>query len=241
MMHNDSLSVRAGKNLKRIIKERGLTQERFAELMYVDPTTLRRWLAHGIDKMSTIEEIIKMKEYINKTDIDLDKLKMQNEYWWNQIVLGEFYFYNLEKISWLPQDYSSVVICYASCIEDMICNIIIKSLVERSYGEFIKYIKTKYNGKISMKEYIKHKFTLGDFTSFYSDNDKRIIDTLNILNLCNITKEEFKSMVKNINEFRNDYRNVAGHKGILDKESVFKCRVIVIRAVSIIGMLQRCI
>ena len=60
MMQKDSLSVRAGKNLKRIIKERGLTQEQFAEQIHVDPTTLRRWLAHGIDKMSTIEEIIKI-------------------------------------------------------------------------------------------------------------------------------------------------------------------------------------
>lgn len=60
MMQNDSLPVRAGKNLKRIIKEHGLTQEQFAEQIYVDPTTVRRWLSHGIDKMSTIEEIIKL-------------------------------------------------------------------------------------------------------------------------------------------------------------------------------------
>lgn len=59
MMQNDSLSARAGKNLKRIIKEHGLTQEQFAEQIYVDPTTVRRWLKHGIDKMSTIEEIMK--------------------------------------------------------------------------------------------------------------------------------------------------------------------------------------
>ena len=60
MMQKESLSSKAGKNLKRIIKERGLTQEQFAKQMYVDPTTLRRWLAHGIDKMSTIEEIMKI-------------------------------------------------------------------------------------------------------------------------------------------------------------------------------------
>lgn len=60
MMQNDSLSVRAGKNLKRIIKDHGLTQEQFAEKIHVDPTTLRRWLAHGIDKMSTIEEILRI-------------------------------------------------------------------------------------------------------------------------------------------------------------------------------------
>lgn len=59
MMQNDSLSVRAGKNLKRIIKEHGLTQEKFAELKHVDPTTVRRWLANGIDKLSILEEIAK--------------------------------------------------------------------------------------------------------------------------------------------------------------------------------------
>ncbi len=56
----DSMSARAGKNLKRIIKEKGFTQEQFAEQMYVDPTTVRRWLAHGIkdiDTISTIAEI----------------------------------------------------------------------------------------------------------------------------------------------------------------------------------------
>ncbi len=54
------MSARAGKNLKRIIKEKGFTQEQFAEQMYVDPTTVRRWLAHGIkdiDTISTIAEI----------------------------------------------------------------------------------------------------------------------------------------------------------------------------------------
>ena len=56
----DSMSAHAGKNLKRIIKEKGFTQEQFAEQMYVDPTTVRRWLAHGIkdiDTISTIAEI----------------------------------------------------------------------------------------------------------------------------------------------------------------------------------------
>lgn len=57
MMQNDSLSARAGKNLKRIIKEHGLTQDKFAELKCVDPTTVRRWIANGIDKLSIIEEI----------------------------------------------------------------------------------------------------------------------------------------------------------------------------------------
>lgn len=53
-MMQDSMSARAGKNLKRIIKEKGFTQEKFAEQMYVDPTTVRRWLAHGIKDIDTI-------------------------------------------------------------------------------------------------------------------------------------------------------------------------------------------
>ena len=57
MMQNDSLSTKAGKNLKRIIKDHGFTQEQFAEQMYVDPTTVRRWLAHGIKDVDTIIKI----------------------------------------------------------------------------------------------------------------------------------------------------------------------------------------
>ena len=56
----DSMSARAGKNLKRIIKEKGFTQEQFAEQMYVDPTTVRRWLAHGIKDIDTISTIAKI-------------------------------------------------------------------------------------------------------------------------------------------------------------------------------------
>ena len=68
MMQTDSLSVRAGKNLKRIIKEHGLTQEEFAGQMFVDPTTVRRWLSSGIDKLSILEEIAKFFD-ISVTDI----------------------------------------------------------------------------------------------------------------------------------------------------------------------------
>lgn len=57
MMQNDSLSVVAGKNLKRIIKERGLTQEAFADDFGTDCANLRKWLKHGINKISTIEQI----------------------------------------------------------------------------------------------------------------------------------------------------------------------------------------
>ena len=57
MMQNDSLSILVGKNVKRIIKEKGFTQEKFAEKMCVDPTTVRRWLAHGIKDIDTIRSI----------------------------------------------------------------------------------------------------------------------------------------------------------------------------------------
>ena len=57
MMQDDSLSVRAGKNLKRIIKEQGYTQEAFADEFGTDRANLRKWLSHGINKLSTIEQI----------------------------------------------------------------------------------------------------------------------------------------------------------------------------------------
>ena len=67
-MMQDSMSARAGKNLKRIIKEKGFTQEQFAEQMYVDPTTVRRWLAHGIKDIDTIYTIARFFD-INVMDI----------------------------------------------------------------------------------------------------------------------------------------------------------------------------
>ena len=50
---------RAGKNLKNLIKKSEYkTQERFAiEGIGVDPVTVRRWIAHGIKDINTIQEI----------------------------------------------------------------------------------------------------------------------------------------------------------------------------------------
>ncbi len=50
---------RVGKNLKNLIKEsKYKTQERFAiEAMFVDPVTVRRWIAHGVKDVNTIQEI----------------------------------------------------------------------------------------------------------------------------------------------------------------------------------------
>ncbi|MCQ2776409.1 MAG: helix-turn-helix domain-containing protein [Bacilli bacterium] len=59
MMQTDSLSVKAGKNLKRIIKENGYTQEAFADEFGTDRANLRKWLSNGINKISTIEDIAK--------------------------------------------------------------------------------------------------------------------------------------------------------------------------------------
>ncbi len=59
-MGQDSLQLRVGTNLKRLIKSKGLTQEKFAELIPVDPTTVRKWLKNGIDKVSTLECISKI-------------------------------------------------------------------------------------------------------------------------------------------------------------------------------------
>ena len=44
-----------GENLKRLIKESEYrTQERFAEVVFTDVTTVRRWLKNGIDEISTV-------------------------------------------------------------------------------------------------------------------------------------------------------------------------------------------
>lgn len=52
------LSQRVGKNLKNLIKvSKYRTQDNFASIMNVDPTTVRRWLSNGVKDVNTIEEI----------------------------------------------------------------------------------------------------------------------------------------------------------------------------------------
>ena len=54
-----SLSKRVGRNLKNLINNsKYKTQEKFAEVMYVDPSTVRRWIANGIRDLNLIEQII---------------------------------------------------------------------------------------------------------------------------------------------------------------------------------------
>lgn len=56
-MKNDSLAILAGKNFKRLLKEKGITQERAAILLERDERTIRRWISTGIDRLSILEEI----------------------------------------------------------------------------------------------------------------------------------------------------------------------------------------
>ena len=49
---------RVGRNLKNLIKQSVFqTQENFAYEMHVDPTTVRKWLSKGINKLDLIYEI----------------------------------------------------------------------------------------------------------------------------------------------------------------------------------------
>ncbi len=52
-----SPAEKAGKNLKNLIKEAGLTQEAFAFEFRADASTVRRWIAHGIKDINLILEI----------------------------------------------------------------------------------------------------------------------------------------------------------------------------------------
>ncbi len=56
MEKKQALDLVAGANLKRLIKEFG-TQEDFADKFHVDVRTVRRWINHGINSLSTIEQI----------------------------------------------------------------------------------------------------------------------------------------------------------------------------------------
>lgn len=60
-MKDDSktISEMVGRNLKVLIKNsKYKTQDRFAnEGIHVNPVTVRRWIAHGVRDINTIEEI----------------------------------------------------------------------------------------------------------------------------------------------------------------------------------------
>ena len=64
MTQKITLSKRIGSNLKNQIKaSKYKTQDRFAtEAMYVDPSTVRRWIANGIKDVNTLEEIARALE-----------------------------------------------------------------------------------------------------------------------------------------------------------------------------------
>lgn len=59
MTQNLSKSQKVGKNLKNLIKNsKYKTQDRFAyEGIYVDPSTVRRWIKYGIKDVDIIERI----------------------------------------------------------------------------------------------------------------------------------------------------------------------------------------
>ncbi len=55
-MSSDLAKV-ASLNLRSILENRKMTQEELANILSVDPITVRRYLKNGIDKLSTLELI----------------------------------------------------------------------------------------------------------------------------------------------------------------------------------------
>ncbi len=51
------LAKKASENLRNILIQKGMTQEELANIIEVDPRTVRRYLKNGIDKLSTLEII----------------------------------------------------------------------------------------------------------------------------------------------------------------------------------------
>ncbi len=53
----NELAKIASDNLREILADRKMTQEELANILSVDPRTVRRYLKNGIDKLSTLELI----------------------------------------------------------------------------------------------------------------------------------------------------------------------------------------
>lgn len=60
-MEQNNLALKVSQNLKVLIKKSVYrTQDNFAEALHVDPTTLRKWLAHGIPNLEKLDQIAKL-------------------------------------------------------------------------------------------------------------------------------------------------------------------------------------
>lgn len=65
MTQKTDLALRAGQNLKRLLEEKGWSQEYAEEkisLTYNNGRSIRRWIANGINKIDTIEYIASIFE-----------------------------------------------------------------------------------------------------------------------------------------------------------------------------------
>lgn len=65
MTQKTYLALRAGQNLKRLLEERGWSQEYAEEKIsstYNNGRSIRRWIANGINKIDTIEYIASIFE-----------------------------------------------------------------------------------------------------------------------------------------------------------------------------------
>ncbi len=65
MTQKTYLALRAGQNLKRLLEEKGWSQEYAEEKIsstYNNGRSIRRWIANGINKIDTIEYIASIFE-----------------------------------------------------------------------------------------------------------------------------------------------------------------------------------
>ena len=65
MTQKTNLALRAGQNLKRLLEEKGWSQEYAEEKIsssYNNGRSIRRWIANGINKIDTIEYIASIFE-----------------------------------------------------------------------------------------------------------------------------------------------------------------------------------
>lgn len=65
MTHNNDLALKAGQNLKRLLEEKGWSQEYAEEKIsatYNNGRTIRRWIQNGINKLDTIQYIASIFE-----------------------------------------------------------------------------------------------------------------------------------------------------------------------------------
>lgn len=172
-----------------------------------------------------------------ESDIDLKKLKRDNEMWYHLLMQGEYLYKETLKNVYLQNDYSHCLIEYCKCVEDMVFERIWKpgkKIIEQCQKKGKKDIKTD-----------DRTFTIGTLTYALFDRDHQRDDELCKMLYEKIRRnprsslESFFALLNLIEEFRESSRNATAHRTPVGSEKATTCREQVVKSKKIVSLIQK--